>query len=309
MRLADRQLELLEQLQALLRESKYTTTYKFALLHALCDVSLEMRQGELRVSLHKVSRRVMELYWQQVVPFQVPRSRSPISLRQATGGPASALALVSQWRQRAQSAGGAFHRARDYEPAMLSILRKDVLRRLQPGGQSLLYRAPVGSTHLEFMRGVPEALRRFHGLLTDMIQVRWTGWIERQNPEVAGSDALRGHLFGVDRISLRTVVAPMLELQAGRCFYSGDRISDRTAEVDHVLPWSLTHNNSVGNLVLATKAANLSKGDRLPTALQTRHWRRRNIDHDDELRSIADSTGLLWDPAGLACLGEWLLAS
>jgi hypothetical protein len=39
MRGADRQLELLERLQALLRESKYTTTYKFALLHALCDLA------------------------------------------------------------------------------------------------------------------------------------------------------------------------------------------------------------------------------------------------------------------------------
>jgi 5-methylcytosine-specific restriction endonuclease McrA len=309
MRLTDRQLDLLERLQALLRESKYTTTYKFALLHAMCDVALEMPQSELAVPLQRVSRRVIELYWKHVVPFQIPRSTSLISLRQSTGGPAGALTLVSRWRERAQSATGPGHRAYDYAPAMLSILRKDVLRRLQPKGQAILYREPIGLTHLEFLPGVPEALRRFHGLLTDMIQVRWTSWIERQNPEVAGSDALRGHLFGVDRTSLRAVVAPMLELQAGRCFYSGDRISDQTAEVDHVLPWSLTHNNSVGNLVLATKAANLAKGDRLPTALQTRHWTRRNINHYAELRAIADSTGLLWDPEGLACLGEWLLAS
>jgi len=46
MRGADRQLELLERLQALLRESKYTTTYKFALLHALCDLALELPVGQ-----------------------------------------------------------------------------------------------------------------------------------------------------------------------------------------------------------------------------------------------------------------------
>ena len=309
MRGADRQLELLERLQALLRESKYTTTYKFALLHALCDLALELPAGEHAVPLDKVAQRVIDLYWQQVVPFQVPRGDSLVTLKQSTGGPAAAVALVAQWRKQTRSTTRAnAWRARDYAPTMLSILRKDVLRRLQAGGAPIIYREPVGKTHLELLPGVPETLRRFHGLLTDMIQVRWTAWIERRNPAVAGSDALRGHLFGVDRVSLRAVVAPMLKLQDGRCFYSGARITARSAEVDHVLPWSLTHNNSVGNLVLATKAANLAKGDRLPTVVEARAWTQRNTAHEDALRSIADENGLRWDPDGLRCLGGWLLS-
>jgi len=274
MRSADRQLELLERLQALLRESKYTTTYKFALLHALCDLALELPAGEHTVPLDKVAQRVIDLYWQQVVPFQVPRGAALVSLKQSTGGPAAAVALVESWRKRHRAgAGPVAQRVRDYAPAMLAVLRKDVLRRLQSSGKPILYREPIGAQHLELLPGVPETLRRFHGLLTDMIQVRWTAWIERRNPAVAGSDALRGHLFGVDRVSLRAVVEPMLRLQNGRCFYSGARITARSAEVDHVLPWSLTHNNSVGNLVLATKTANLAKRDRLPRAVDIKRWR------------------------------------
>ena len=308
MRGADRQLELLERLQALLRESKYTTTYKFALLHALCDLALELPAGEHTLLLDKIAQRVIDLYWQQVVPFQVPRGASLVSLKQYTGGQAAAVALVSQWRKRHRpGAGPVAQRVRDYAPAMLAVLRKDVLRRLQPSGKPILYHEPIGAQQLELLPGVPETLRRFHGLLTDMIQVRWTAWIERRNPAVAGSDALRGHLFGVDRLSLRAVVAPMLKLQDGRCFYSRARITARTAEVDHVLPWSLTHNNSVGNLVLATKAANLAKGDRLPTVVEARAWTQRNTAHENALRSIADETGLRWDPDGLRCLGAWLL--
>jgi len=308
MRCADRQLELLERLQALLRESKYTTTYKFALLHALCDLALELPVGQHTVPLEKVARRVIDLYWQQVVPFQVPRGASLVTLKQSTGGPAAAVALVAQWRKQTRSTTRAnAWRARDYAPTMLSILRKDVLRRLQAGGAPIIYGEPVGAKHLELLPGVPETLRRFHGLLTDMIQVRWTAWIERRNPAVAGSDALRGHLFGVDRVSLRAVVEPMLKLQNGRCFYSGARITARSAEVDHVLPWSLTHNNSVGNLVLATKAANLAKGDRLPTVVEARAWTQRNTAHENALRSIADETGLRWDPEGLESLANWVL--
>ena len=308
MRGADRQLELLERLQALLRESKYTTTYKFALLHALCDLALELPAGEHTLLLDKIAQRVIDLYWQQVVPFQVPRGASLVSLKQYTGGQAAAVALVSQWRKRHRpGARPVAQRVRDYAPAMLAVLRKDVLRRLQPSGKPILYHEPIGAQQLELLPGVPETLRRFHGLLTDMIQVRWTAWIERRNPAVAGSDALRGHLFGVDRLSLRAVVAPMLKLQDGRCFYSRARITARTAEVDHVLPWSLTHNTSVGNLVLATKAANLANGDRLPTVVEARAWTQRNTAHENALRSIADETGLRWDPDGLRCLGGWLL--
>jgi 5-methylcytosine-specific restriction endonuclease McrA len=308
MRGADRQLELLERLQALLRESKYTTTYKFALLHALCDLALELPAGQLSVPLEKVAHRVIDLYWQQVVPFQVPRGASLVSLKQSTGGPAAAVALVAQWRKQARSATRAnAWRARDYAPTMLSILRKDVLRRLQAGGAPIIYREPVGKTHLELLPGVPETLRRFHGLLTDMIQVRWTAWIERRNPAVAGSDALRGHLFGVDRVSLRAVVAPMLKLQDGLCFYSKTRITARTAEVDHVLPWSLTHNNSVGNLVLATKAANLAKRDRLPKEVDIKRWLQRNDTFANELQAISATTALPWDPIALRNLSDWAM--
>jgi 5-methylcytosine-specific restriction endonuclease McrA len=77
------------------------------------------------------------------------------------------------------------------------------------------------------------------------------------------------------------------------------RITERTAEVDHVLPWSLTRNNSVGNLVLASKRANLAKGDRLPTAEEVKRWIRRNGDHADALARIAELANLDWRPASL----------
>jgi hypothetical protein len=77
------------------------------------------------------------------------------------------------------------------------------------------------------------------------------------------------------------------------------RITERTAEVDHVLPWSLTRNNSVGNLVLASKRANLAKGDQLPTAEEVKRWIERNRNHSDELKRIAAVANLEWRPEGL----------
>jgi 5-methylcytosine-specific restriction endonuclease McrA len=306
---AHRHLLLLERLQHLLRDSRYTTTYKFAVLHALCDLALEMPVREQRVPLTQLAERVMELYWQQVIPFQAPSARKPVSLRQSTGGPAAVLQLVTSCRSAGIGRRGARSKADrqlDYTPMMLALLKKDVLRRLQPGATPFLYRMPIGRHELELCPGVADALRRFHGLLTDTIQARWTAWIEQRNPQVRGSDALREHLFGIDRIRLRAVVRPLLVLQDGRCFYSGVRITDRTAEVDHVLPWSLTRNNSVGNLVLASKRANLSKGDGLPTAEEAKRWIERNRDHSDALARIAEAANLEWRPEGLTRLARSL---
>lgn len=306
---AHRHLLLLERLQHLLRDSRYTTTYKFAVLHALCDLALEMPAREQRVPLTRLAERVMELYWQQVIPFQAPSARRPVSLRQSTGGPAAVVQLVARCRSAGNGRRGTSsvaHRRLDYTPMMLALLKKDVLRRLQHGTTPFLYRVLIGRHELELCPGVAEALRRFHGLLTDTIQARWTAWIEQRNPQVRGSDALREHLFGVDRVSLRAVVRPLLALQAGRCFYSGVRITERTAEVDHVLPWSLTRNNSVGNLVLASKRANLAKGDRLPTAEEAKRWIERNRDCAEELARIAEEANLEWRSEGLARLAHAL---
>ena len=308
-KVAHRHLLLLERLQELLRDSRYTTTYKFAVLHALCDLALEMPAQEQRVPLTRLAERVMELYWQQVIPFQAPSARKPISLRQSTGGPAAVVQLVASCRSAGRGRRGdrsPVRRRLDYTPMMLALLKKDVLRRLQPGTTPFLYRTPIGRDELTLFPGVTDALRRFHGLLTDTIQARWTAWIEQRNPQVRGSDALRAHLFGVDRIRLRAVVRPLLALQDGRCFYSGVRITERTAEVDHVLPWSLTRNNSVGNLVLASKRANLAKGDRLPTAEEAKRWIERNRDCAEELARIAEEANLEWRPEGLTRLARSL---
>ena len=303
-------LTLLESLQSLLRESRYTTTYKFALLHALCDLSFELAPKETKLPLNRVAERVIELYWQQVVPFAPFNAQSTLSLRMSTGGPAAAVALVD--RLHRQHSGRLTHVRQSgfmnrYSAEMLKLLKKDVLKRLQPvDAPPLLYRLPITRDSLELLPGVAEMFRRFNWLIIDMIQVRWTAWIERQNPEVSGSDALRQHLFVPDREALRTVVPALLDLQSGRCFYTSASLTRSTADVDHFLPWSITHNNSVGNLVLASKDVNRKKADQLASAAKCRAWQARNEEHANALQDIAQTTGLPWQPEALHQLSEWL---
>ncbi len=297
-------IKLLDWIQRLLSSSKTTSTYKFALLHALCDLSTTIAPDADRVPLALVAERFIELYWTHPRPFGEHGT-----LKQVTGGrSATALVLVNRWR-RVNSARLESSRTSNRLPAysreMLRVLRKDVLPRLQPKEAQLLYSWPSPDADLHFMPGVPQTLRRFHGLLTDMIQARWAEFVERANSSIKGSAALRDHLFGCERVPLGAVGDGLLDLQGGKCFYSNERLLPDTTEVDHFLPWSLTHNNSVGNLVLATKSVNIKKSDHLPTQKQRAKWALRNEDHAAFLADLAAKTGLQWQPKALLNLADW----
>ena len=292
----------LDGIQRLLRDSSYTTTYKFALLHALCDLSLELAPAEHCLSLYRVAERVVELYWSHDRPF---KTHDP--LRQGTGKDAKALALIHKWNtlnEHSLAHARISKRLPGYSKEMLTLMRKDVLWRLQSEGKCFIYQWPTTDSTLHLLPGVPQTLRKFHGLLTDIIQVRWAAFVEQVNPEVAGSDALRTHLFGVDRKALRAVVEPMLELQHGLSFYSPAALTPDTAVVDHFLPWSLTRNDSVGNLVLCTAKENSDKSDKLRPD-RRKDWEDRNRESADRLDEIAEEHGLQWNPDRLAHLAEW----
>lgn len=53
-------------------------------------------------------------------------------------------------------------------------------------------------------------------------------------------------------------------LQGGRCFYCGEPVGAK-ATFDHVIPQAYGGADVAGNIVLAHRRCNQSKGDRLPT--------------------------------------------
>jgi hypothetical protein len=67
------ELEFLRKLQRLLNEGDFTATYKFALLNALADLSLERStdvDGSLRLSLSAIAEKFIEYYWRQARPYR-----------------------------------------------------------------------------------------------------------------------------------------------------------------------------------------------------------------------------------------------
>ena len=78
----DPALVLLERVQNLLRDSSYTTTYKFALLRALCDLAIELPDNTSNIALQTIAERFIHLYWRQVQPFTPPNQDACLNIKQ-----------------------------------------------------------------------------------------------------------------------------------------------------------------------------------------------------------------------------------
>ena len=312
---ADPGIQLLLSIQGLLRDSRFTTSYKFAVLRVLCDLSIELSPKVSRIPLPAVAERFLRLYWRQALPLEVPAAGQPrgsalfdVGQGGSAARPARVLTLVRRWQSAEDSraiARGPDARLVDYSCAAISLLKRDVLHRLQPADRQFLYRWPGDGESLEMVPGVLGAMRSLHGVLCDLIESHWVRWVEARNPDLPGSSALRDHLFGCRRADVQGVVEGLLDLQQGRSFYSRTAIARGSLHVDHIIPWSLSRHDAVGNLVLCTPAENLKWSDILkPPALRDK-LRLRNEQFAEQLKQIANQTRLRWDPAATTEVSDW----
>ncbi|MGV0715878.1 HNH endonuclease [Mycolicibacterium sp. XJ662] len=276
-----------QRVVAILETGLRTATYKLATLMALVEHCIEnlpeRPEDTLLVPLPELAHRVLEIYWQQVRPFDghelrqstQPRARILIAtntLREASGRSTGSVD-VAQLR-----APEAYRRAID---DIALCLAQQPLHRLQrlPGAlssdpflydDSFLHDRVSRSTlrahgdAIELKAGVAHGLARLAGLLKPTLEIMWVEDVRRMNkfldaevPDVAG------HLFGRERTGLAVVREPFKEAFGPHCFYCGTHLPANNP-IDHVLPWSLVGIDGLSNLVLACARCNGDKSGALP---------------------------------------------
>lgn len=276
-----------QRVVAILETGLRTATYKLATLMALvehCIENLPDHPGDtLVVRLPELARRVLDIYWQQVRPFDGHE------LRQSTQPRARMLIATNDLR----TAAGRFTWSVDvaamrapaaYERAINEItvcLAQQPLHRLQklPGSSasdpflyddSFLHDQVSRSTlrahgdAIALKPGVGYGLARLAGLLKPALEIMWVEDVRRMNkfldaevPDVAG------HLFGRERTALTPIREPFKEAFGPHCFYCRTHLPANNP-IDHVLPWSLVGIDGLSNLVLACARCNSDKSGALP---------------------------------------------
>ena len=293
---AEDQLQFLNNIQRLLDEGQFTSTYKFALLMALADLAVEQGDdtgGTLILALDGIAEKFVQYYWQHTLPFTPPgQSHNPVCLKQNSNGQVEIISrLIRIQTNGATSLTAARHNSRIWNTLIRQVstkIRKMPLNKLQTVGNDqliFLYQPSPSENSVTLLPGVAYCLRRFHELIISLIEGAWLRQIRRfrANQIALGSTKdLSEFLFGSERSSLDAYRPILRDIQNGRCFYCDGRLKD-IGEVDHFIPWSRYPIDLGHNFVLAHKSCNNSKRDMLAGISHLEHWIERNSTAHDDL--------------------------
>lgn len=292
---ASTQLEFIEKLQRLLESGSFVATYKYALLIALANVAAEQGFDDDRsqaVAIRDLGGQFIRLYWTHSREYQ------GVSLRQNTGRQAAILATVEKAREAVGNPDRADAAGLVPEPIVrqaTSTVKTMPLWKLQTIGRekpdpdhpdNFLYPTREVDGHIVLRPAVSACLRRFRALIVSITQAAWADYVRRHNPELGAGSDLEAFLFGTDRSTLHHLTPALLDLQEGRCFYTGRRLDASQSHVDHFIPWAKYPMNSPFNLVVASTSVNLQKSDHIPAVPHLERWRQRNEDRHCELLEI-----------------------
>lgn len=311
------QLQFLDYLQRIFTEGEFVATYKFALLMALADLSVEMgddTNAELELTSRDIARKFIGYYDQQVRPFPIAGESGELRiLQQNTGRQAT---VVNKVREKQES-----YKYDGKQPASRIIIdehlvtkiaqtvRDQPLWKLQTLGRSsndFLYPDLKKGDTIRLRQGVAYCFRRFHGFVQGLAQDRWIAFIRQQpkNRDILGENVDLGEfLFGAERADLKAYRPILIDIQSRLCFYCGKDL--KASEVDHFIPWSLYGTDLGHNFVLACPGCNNAKRDMLADTRHLERWVRRNEDQGLDLKQRFDEKLLAHDLPGSIMITKW----
>lgn len=309
------QLEFLDYIQRVLDEGGFVATYKFALLMALADLSVEKGDesgDELELHVDWIAQKFIQYYARQTVPY--PAAGAEKILHQNTGRQAKVVNLVTQAQAPYLAGGRPIPVTRLAES---SILVRDVagtvatmplwkLQFINGSDHAFLYPQARKGRTIRLNPGIAYCFRRFHGFVTRMAQDGWIRHVREveENRDILGGQAdLSVFLFGTPRAPLADYRPILEEVQGRTCFYCDAQ--RRETEVDHFIPWSWYSLDLGHNFVLACRSCNADKKDRLAAFRHLERWARRNGDHGASMAAAFRERQLPSDLPATMTVASW----
>lgn len=307
---AERQVEFLDHLQRILNEGSFVSSYKYALIRVLADLSVErsaLNDGSLKIPLDELAERFIEVYWRQVAPFRGKRV-----LAQNSGRQASLITRIAAIRERAGKLSEA-RRLPGWKALIAGtkrLLDEMPLWRLQRVGDEMLecfYENRLVDDAIHLKPGIAACFAAQFQVVQALVQLSWLRFVQRLpvNHDLIGQGGdLAEFLFGADRSVLGPLCEWLADLQEGQCFYCGSALRAR-GEVDHFVPWVRYPRDLGHNFVLTHDACNGAKGDRLAAVPHLERWLERNAAREVELDALFSKARVLHDAATSVQVAAW----
>ena len=311
---AEQQLRFLRDLQMILDGGQFVASYKFALLIALADISVECTpaaDGSLRIALDQLSERFIEVYWRQAAPFL---GKEP--LWQNTGTQAAMISTIAAVRGSA----GSFAQARRSRrwTALVRRARKILLdqplwrlQRVGPQTLACFYDQQLHDEAIVLKPGVPACFRALYGTVQAIVQLAWLRYVQslpRNQALIGAGHDVADFLFGADRSVLTPLREGLADLQHGDCFYCQAALRGQS-EVDHFIPWAHYSRDLGRNFVLAHRACNHSKRDLLADVPHLEQWAGRNVTAGNALKELFERIHMQHEADTFMRVAEWRYSS
>jgi 5-methylcytosine-specific restriction endonuclease McrA len=305
------QLAFLNKIQRLFAEGDFTASYKYALLIAIADISVESGRDDdqpLNIPHRRLGEKFIELYWQQAAPF-----KGDGVLIQNNASQAAVISQIAQFRNKhqattvttARSLIGYKHLLRSVTNTVVAYPVNHIQNLGGKKGKLEQFLFHIDSESITLLSGVAYCLRRFQPLIQQLARSHWIDHIKRnkQNIALLGQvNDLESFLFETSRQSL-VIVQTGLRKISNKCFYCGSSVTD--ADVDHFIPHSLYPRDLAHNFVLAHPSCNRSKSDTLAAKAHLHRWLEFVQSNADNLAQIGYDAGIMADEGSMDSVARW----
>jgi 5-methylcytosine-specific restriction endonuclease McrA len=302
------QLAFLSKLQRLFAEGDFTATYKFALLIALADLSVELGRDDnepLKLPYRSIGLKFIQLYWQQAAPFT-----GNDVLIQNLGTQAAVVSSISAYRRNHPSHTlNAAQGSKDFQKLLSAVTTTVKLQPVQYiqnlGGDKNVFLFEADKDGLTLLPGVGYCLRRFQPLVQQLARSNWLDHIrgnKRNLPLLGKDDDLESFLFETPRQALTTISTGLRKINS-QCHYCGGAVKE--ADVDHFIPHSLYPRDLMHNFVLAHPSCNRSKSNTLAAKKHLVRWLEFMDTHDSNLKEIGFEAGINADASTTLAVARW----
>lgn len=308
------QVEFLGFIQSVIEHGEFVSTYKFALLQSLADLSLESDpsvDGSTRIALDSIAEKFILFYWPQCAPFHFADGTAGV-LKQNKGPRNIAIAgLLVEARSRFPTLGALRQSGAPWRSLLRNVgrqVKEMPLFKLQTLGRKRvddLYENRLDAGAIVLRKGVQDCFRRFYGIVLRLARREWFEMVRKLNPSSIGAPLeLDEFLFGSERNPWPGIRPVLRDIQDGKCFYCA-RLMAGNEELDHFIPWSLYPNDLAHNFVMACRRCNGDKSDTLAPVDSLDHWIERNTIHGSRIAAGANAIGLPQDARVSARVASW----
>jgi len=311
---AKTQLTFLNQIQRLFDEGEFVATYKFALLIALTELSVERGNesgNALHLPLASISEKFIELYWKQIKPYKSILTSDQIVLIQNFGKQAAISNLVAKLQNDYKSFTDAksskeWPRTVNKISRIIETMPLWKIQTLRRQKVIFLFNENLINGGINLLPGVAYSLRQFNSFILSLSRSAWIKHIKSnpQNQHFFGTETdLEEFMFGTERSSLQAIRGLLTDLQDKKCFYCQSPIRT-TGAVDHFIPWSRYPRDITQNFVLAHENCNRDKSDLLAASKHLERWRVRNERYRNSLELFINTSSIS-DELTSICVARW----